>query len=131
MEDNVKIFCLYLGLLIIILCCGMICKGQTIVNDKNFNTTQSGITIVEFWADWNKGNQCNWIKDIDNACSFRMDLENETAKEYDIKVLPTIIVFNNGKEIKRFEGNIRFQLCPKSTARKVKKIVSKLMIDKL
>ena len=130
MKDNTKIFALYLGLLAMILLLGMTCSAQTVVNDKTFNKTQSGITIVEFWADWNKGNECSWIKDIKDASSFRIDLVSETAKKYDIKVLPTLIVFNNGEEIERFEGNISFQLCPKRTPKKVKKIVSNLMIDK-
>jgi thioredoxin-like negative regulator of GroEL len=57
-------------------------------------------------------------------------LESETAENYEIKVLPTLIVFNNGEEVERFEGNISFQLCPRRTPKKVQKVIDGLMINK-
>ena len=36
--------------------------------------------------------------------------EQNTNTIYKIKVLPTIIVFNKTEEIKRFKGNLMFQL---------------------
>ena len=44
-----------------------------------------------------------------------------------LPVLPTVIVFNNGEEIKRFEGNISFKLCPKRTPKKIQKEIDKLV----
>ena len=115
---------------LIISALGYSVNGQTVVNDKTFKKTQTGITIVEFWADWNKKNECLWVKDLKNTKCFRIDIKTSTAEDYNIKVLPTIIVFNNGEEIKRFEGNIKFQLCEVETPLKVQKIIDKLLVNK-
>ena len=57
-------------------------------------------------------------------------MDTETAKNYEITVLPTLIVFENGKEINRLEGDISFKLCPKRTPKKVQKIIDNLLINK-
>ena len=126
MKDSFRIFIVYAILTLFVLFFSITCNSQTTVNDKTFNTTQTGISIVEFCAEWNEANQCNWIKDIVNAKSYRIDLESQTAKDYKIKVLPTLIVFNDGEEIKRFEGNISFKICPKRTPKKIQKLVNNL-----
>ena len=131
MKDSFRIFMVYDLLVLLVLLISITCNGQTTVNDKTFNTTQNGISVVEFCAEWNEANQCNWIKDIVNAKSYRIDLESQTAKDYKIKVLPTLIVFNDGEEIKRFEGNISFKICPKRTPKKVQKVVNNLIANKL
>ena len=95
------------------------------------SATSQTVKVRYFNAEWNEANQCNWIKDIVNAKSYRIDLESQTAKDYKIKVLPTLIVFNDGEEIKRFEGNISFKICPKRTPKKVQKVVNNLIANKL
>ena len=130
MADSIKIFLMYIGLILIILLFSFTCNSQTAITDKTFSKTQSGITILEFWADWNKTNECFWLEEISDAKIYRIDLESQTAEDYGIKVLPTLIVFNNGEEVKRFEGNISFQLCPRRTPKKVQKVVDGLMINK-
>ena len=133
MKDGAEswaIFGIYCFIIIIMLLLGTYASAQTVVNDKTFNKTKQGISVVEFWAEWNKANECNWIKKIDDVKIFRIDLESETAKEYEIAVLPTIIVFNNGEEIKRFEGDLSFKLCPKRTPKKVQKVVDNLLIER-
>ncbi len=127
MKDEYKIYVVYLLTIIFLLVIGTVCNGQTSLTDKEFNKTKKGLSIVEFFADWNKDNTCDWIKDITNVKSYRMNLDSKTAKDYEIKVLPTLIIFYNGKEIKRFEGNINFQLCPKRTPKKVQKAVNDLL----
>lgn len=126
MKDSLRIFFVYAILILFVLLFSLTCNSQTTVNDKTFNTTQVGVSVVEFCAEWNEANQCNWIKDIVNAKSYRIDLESQTAKDYKIKVLPTLIVFNDGEEIKRFEGNISFKICPKRTPKKIQKLVNNL-----
>ena len=134
MEDShkmkKKVFLLYMSIVIIIMFLSITCNGQAVITDKTFTKSQSGITVVEFWSDWNKENECFWLEDISNAKTYRIDLESQTADDYKIKVLPTLIVFNNGEEIDRFEGNISFQLCPRRTPKKVQKVIDGLMINK-
>tara|TARA_R100001440_G_scaffold64902_1_gene85638 strand:- start:797 stop:1192 length:396 start_codon:yes stop_codon:yes gene_type:complete len=130
MEDKSNNIIVFLTIVFLIVLLSFSSEAQTIVNDKTFNKTKYGISVVEFWSDWNKENECFWIDEIKDAKPFRIDLETQTAEDFDIKVLPTIIVFNNGEEVDRFEGNISFELCPKRTPKKVQKIIDELMINK-
>ena len=125
-----KVFLIYVGFIILLILVSITCNGQVLITDKTFNKSQSGITVVEFWSEWNKENECFWLEEISNAKTYRIDLESETAENYEIKVLPTLIVFNNGEEVERFEGNISFQLCPRRTPKKVQKVIDGLMINK-
>ena len=131
MKGSATIFGVYTLIIVMVIVFGSTCNAQTLLNDKTFYKSQEGLTIVEFWAEWNKNNECVWIKDIEDATYYRINLDSDAAKNYEIKVLPTLIVFNNGEEIKRFEGNLSFKLCPKSTPKKVKKIVKKVLISKI
>ncbi len=127
MGDKAKIFGTYLILIVILILFGTICNAQTIITDKTFYKTQVGITVVEFYAEWNKSNKCDWIKEIKNVKAYRIDLESKSAQDYNITVLPTLLVFNNGEVVERVEGNIKFRLCPKSTPKKIKKTIKNII----
>jgi thiol-disulfide isomerase/thioredoxin len=123
-----KIFIVYLFLMFLILVTGR-AFGQTVVSDKSFYKTQTGITIVEFWAQWNHHNSCEWTVGLKNIKAYRIGIESETAKTYNIKVLPTLIIFDDGDEIARFEGDIKFKLCPKGTPLQVQAVVDKILLE--
>ena len=65
---------------LIISALGYSVNGQTVVNDKTFKKTQTGITIVEFWADWNKKNECLWVKDLKNTQAELTSLISNLSK---------------------------------------------------
>ena len=82
-------------------------------NFKDEVINNNGLTIVDFWAPWcgpckmfgpifesvsNKKNEVKFCKiNVDE------DLEN-ISKEYGVMSIPTVILFKNGKEIKRNVG---------------------------
>jgi hypothetical protein len=49
---------------------------------------------------------------LEDCNTVRADIGVSTTlqEKYDIEVLPTLVVINNGVEISRFTGNILFQL---------------------
>jgi thiol-disulfide isomerase/thioredoxin len=121
-----QIFGIYLLLIIFVMICGS-SMAQTSVTDRTFKYCEKGKAVVEFWADWNKDNMCTeWLVDIEGAKYYIMDVNSDKAKEYKIKVLPTLIILNDGIEVDRFEGNIQFQLCPRRTPKKVQAIINEL-----
>ena len=68
-------------------------------------------SVVQVNASWNHQNRVH-IEKLSNLCyTAEIDIENKTigatiAKEWNIKIVPTIIVLENGKEVKRFEPGI-------------------------
>lgn len=67
--------------------------------------------VVQVNASWNYQNRVN-IEQLDKLCYIaEIDIENKTVgavivKEWNIDIVPTIIVLKEGVEIKRFEPGI-------------------------
>ena len=90
------------------------CLSQSLITTTQLkDAQQSNVPIViEFWADWNDSNKCHFLSSLKDCRTYRICIEDnpDLAESYKIKVLPTIIVFNKTEEIKRFKGNLMFQL---------------------
>ena len=126
MKETGKIFVFYLiAIFILVFCCSK-CNGQTVVTDTTFESTQKGLSLVEFWAEWNEKHECDWITEIEDVKSYRITVDSESAKKYKITVLPTIILFSDGKEIERYEGDVSFHLCPINTAEQINQTIQQL-----
>jgi len=82
-------------------------------NFKDEVANSKGLTIVDFWAPWcgpckmlgpifeNISNIKNEVK----FCKLNVDEDKEDiSKEYGVMSIPTIILFKDGKEIKRNVG---------------------------
>jgi len=82
------------------------------LSKEDFKKKNTGITVVEFWANWNKGNQYQDLADLKDCKAYRVCIESnmELATRYKIISVPTVIVFNNGEERQRYEANVSFQL---------------------
>jgi len=78
----------------------------------NEDTSNSGICVVEFNASFNASNSVDWIDDLSDCKGKRIDIvaHPEMQKEHKIVVVPTIIIFNDNEEVKRFQANIMMQL---------------------
>tara|TARA_E500000305_G_scaffold96209_1_gene86118 strand:- start:956 stop:1327 length:372 start_codon:yes stop_codon:yes gene_type:complete len=72
----------------------------------------SGVCVVEFNAGFNASNSVDWIDALSDCNGKRIDIAThpEMQKEYKIVVVPTIIIFNDEEEVKRFQANIMMQL---------------------
>tara|TARA_Y100001973_G_C5067352_1_gene265767 strand:+ start:205 stop:543 length:339 start_codon:yes stop_codon:yes gene_type:complete len=67
-----------------------------------------GMVAVEFNASFNKANQVTWLGKLTDCETERVDITSDSrwASEYKIVVVPTIVIFNNNEEVKRFQANI-------------------------
>jgi len=72
----------------------------------------SGVCVVEFNASFNAANSVDWLDELSDCKGKRVDIltSPELQKEHKIVVVPTVIVFNNGEEVERFQANIMMQL---------------------
>ena len=73
---------------------------------------ESGVCVVEFNAGFNAANGVEWIEKLSDCKGSRVDIMESPALQakHKIVVVPTVIVFNDGEEVKRFQANIMMQL---------------------
>lgn len=128
-KEVLKLFGWYILSIFLLIFFTQRCNAQTIVNDKTFNITMEGVSVVEFWAEWNKDNECDWLEDIEGVNWYRIDVDSESAKKYEVTVLPTLLLLNDGDLVKKYEGNVSFEICPIRTPKKLKKEIKKLSKD--
>jgi thiol-disulfide isomerase/thioredoxin len=88
--------------------------GQDFINSKDFNkiVNSNQPIVIEFWAEFNDKNKWSYLGELKKCGVYRscIVVNKDLADEFGIKVLPTIILFNNRKEVSRWEGNLMFQL---------------------
>ena len=67
-----------------------------------------GLVVVEFNASFNKSNEVSWLGNLSDCETERIDITTDSrwSSEYKIVVVPTLVVFNNNEEAKRFQANI-------------------------
>ena len=102
------------GLLLSLLSC-FVFSGALLVSIPKVNPpslSTDGVVVVEFNAAFNKQNSVDWIEKLSDCTTDRVDIASspQLQAEYKIVVVPTIIVFNEGEEVKRFQANIMMQI---------------------
>jgi len=85
-----------------------------ILNNKNFKPViRSGLILVDFWAPWcapckMMAPTLNEIADENpdtiTIAKLNVDQNQPIAQKYNIRNIPTMILFQGGKEIKRITG---------------------------
>ena len=90
---------------------------------------KSGICVVEFNAPFNKANSVDWIEELSDCKGKRVDIlaSPDLQQEHKIVVVPTVIIFNDGEEVERFQGNIMMQL--ETSQEEVQSAVDEILIS--
>ena len=82
------------------------------INSSNFDSIIKDRVVVQFSATW--CGPCKILsqtietnKEKFNTPFFKIDLEEsmDIAKSYSVKAVPTLILFEGGKEVKRLTGS--------------------------
>ena len=103
------------------------------LNEKNFNVAKrSGITLVEFWANWNVANKITMLDSItiEDAKIYRVliDTNMTLAAEQKIVIVPTIVFYDDGKEFKRLQADLTFKM--KVTKKDLQGVVDEILMSK-
>ena len=72
----------------------------------------SQIKVIQFNANWNKANSVTWLNKLTDCKTSEICIVADKAAQakYKIVVVPTIIVFDHGEEVKRYQANIMMQM---------------------
>jgi len=89
----------------------------------------SGLSVVEFNASFNAANQVKWLSKLSDCSTERVDITSDSrwASEYKIVVVPTIVVFNNNEEVKRFQANIMMTM--EATKQEVQDSIDEIIME--
>tara|TARA_R110002012_G_scaffold1597_1_gene7848 strand:- start:92 stop:430 length:339 start_codon:yes stop_codon:yes gene_type:complete len=89
----------------------------------------SGLVVVEFNASFNKTNEVKWLPELTDCEVQRVDIaaDSRWASEYKIVVVPTLVVFNNNEESKRFQANIMMTM--EATRKEVQESVDEITME--
>jgi len=70
------------------------------------------VTIKHFNASWNATNNVTWLKSLTDCNVKYYDITKypELQKKYKIVVVPTIVLFQDGEEIERYQADISFKM---------------------
>ena len=104
------------------------------LTDKNFDKAIArDIVVVEFWATWNEVNKVTlldkWADDTFDAKVYRLniDLYPKIQADNNVVILPTLIFYVDGEEVKRLQGDMSFTL--EITTKQLDEVVKEIMKD--
>jgi hypothetical protein len=89
----------------------------------------SQVVVTEFNAGWNKENTTDWLDSLENCYVTKVEMDNkgkmQLQKTHQVTIVPTLIIFKDGKEIKRFLADISFTL--KATREEVQLFINEVV----
>ena len=111
----------YLIALLLLMILASSANGQSYTCDED-------ICVVEFNASWNSANNVTWINKLSDCESKRILIDKGTwQKDFSIVVTPTIIIFVNGDEEKRYQANIMMKM--EATKEDIQGKIDEIMMD--
>ena len=105
---------------------------RELTSDNFSRATARNIVVVEFYATWNEMNKVTLLDTWDtfDAKVYRIniDLYPDIQANNNVVILPTIIFYDEGEEVKRLQGDMSFSL--KTTIKELDDIVEEILSSK-
>jgi thioredoxin 1 len=103
------------------------------LTDENFEkATARGLVVVEFYATWNEVNKVvildEWETFDAKVYRLNIDLYPKIQSNNNVVILPTIIFYDEGEEVKRLQGDMSFTL--KVTTKELDEIIEEILGSK-
>jgi hypothetical protein len=86
------------------------------------------IKAIYFNAEWNAANNVDWFSDLNDTKKQTMDIgEGDCQEKYQIAIVPTIVIFKDGEEVKRFQADLSFKMV--ATRKEVQNTIDELLMS--
>ena len=116
--------------ILFVLICGPVYSQMFVGTDMLESRKAKGITVVEFWAPFNEANEVGFLKELDDCRALRLCIEKHPAAmtEYNVFSVPTVVVFDNGAEVLRYNPNILMKLV--ATQEEIQSDIDEIILKK-
>ena len=86
------------------------------------------IVVIHFNADWNAANSVKWINDLEDCEIEFVDISKKAnlQKQYQVVVVPTIVILQYDEELKRYQADLSFKLA--ATKEEVQDAIDELVL---
>ena len=92
-------------------------------------TAFSQVKVVHFNAGWNSANDVEWFNKLSDANKKSLSIDDgDIQAKYSIAIVPTIIVFDDGEEVKRYQADLSFKM--QATREEIQEYIDELIISK-
>jgi hypothetical protein len=111
----------YIIILLILMIISVSVKGQSPCGDN--------LCVVQFNAGFNEANKVTWLGKLNDCSTKFIDIQKDAkaASKYKIVVVPTILIFNGGEEVDRFQANIMMQM--EATQEEVQEKIDEIIME--
>ena len=95
---------------------------------KSQDIPQEGLAVVEFNAPFS-GTKCEYLEKLSDCEIAKIDISKNTKAQgaYKIVVVPTLVIFQDGEEVARFQANIMMQL--EATKKEVQEKIDEILME--
>ena len=87
------------------------------------------ITVTHFNADWNTANKVEWFEKLNDCDLASVDIveQPKLQDKHKIVIVPTIVIFKDGEEIKRYQADLSFKLL--ATRKEIQEYIDELIMS--
>ena len=87
------------------------------------------IVVTHFNADWNDPNKVSYIGKLTDCDIVYVDIAKapKIQKKHNIVIVPTVVIFKDGEEVKRFQADISFSM--KATRKEMQLVIDELIMS--
>ena len=109
-----KIFCGYLLALLLMITC---------------QTVSAQVVVTHFNAAWNDPNKVSYIGKLTDCDIVYVDIAvaPKLQEKHEIVVVPTVVIFKDGEEVKRYQADISFSM--KATRKEMQNYIDELLMS--
>ena len=93
------------------------------------NTSFGQVVVTHFNAEWNDHNKSDWVDSLEDCEITYVDIADspKIQKRHKVTVVPTIIIFKDGEEIKRWQADLSFKMV--ATKEDLQEYIDELLME--